>query len=105
LIVRLHRRAAEEIKEAAEWYQARGAGLRRRFLADAWSALERIEADPTQFPSLETLPESPRYRRILLDDFPYLIVYEQFESEVFVYAVAHASRRPNYCRRRKHKAQ
>jgi hypothetical protein len=79
--------------------------LGRRFLADVWSALERIEADPSQFPSLETLSASPRYQRILLDDFPYLIVYEQFESDVFVYPVAHASRRPNYWRRRKHKAQ
>jgi hypothetical protein len=104
LILRLHRRAAGEIKEAAEWYQARGEGLGIRFLADVRKALDRLETDPTQFPSLETLPQSPRFQRILLDDFPYLIVFEQFDREVFVYAVAHASRRPNYWRRRKRKS-
>ena len=78
-------------------------GPERRFLADVRKALERIEADASQFPSLETLPNNPRFQRVLLDDFPYLIVYEQFETEVFVYAVARASRQPNYWRRRKYK--
>jgi plasmid stabilization system protein ParE len=101
LILRLHRLAADEIKEAAEWYHAREEGLERRFLAAVRSSFERLEADPSQFASLETLPKKPSFQRVLLDEFPYLIVYEQFQSEVFVYAVAHASRRPNYWRRRK----
>jgi plasmid stabilization system protein ParE len=101
LILRLHRRAADEIREAAEWYHAREEGLELRFLAAVRAAFEQLEADPSQFGTLETLPKKLRFQRVLLEDFPYLIIYEQVESEVFVYAVAHASRRPNYWRRRK----
>ena len=56
---------------------------------------------PINSPKLETLAGDDRIRRFLLPGFPYLIVYESFDTEVFVYAVAHASRRPNYWRRRK----
>ena len=89
--LRLHRLAEEEIRNAAEWYEARGEGLGHRFLADVRSALDRLESDPSQYASLETTSKSLRFQRILLDEFPYLIVYERFESETFVYAVAHAS--------------
>jgi hypothetical protein len=101
LKLRLHRLAEAEIREAAQWYEARGQGLGKRFLADVRSSLERLESDPLQYATLETTSKSLRLQRILLDEFPYLIVYECFEGETFVYAVAHASRRPNYWRRRK----
>jgi toxin ParE1/3/4 len=101
LKLRLHRLAEEEIRNAAKWYHARGEDLGIRFLGNVRSALKRIESDPSQYSSLETLSKQPQFQRILLDEFPYLVVYECLENEVFVYAVPHASRRPNYWRRRK----
>lgn len=101
MIARLHRRAADEIREAAEWYAARGERLDERFIQAIREAMTRIENDPTQSAKLETLPSKERIRRFLLPDFPYLIIYEEFDEEIFVYAVAHASRRPHYWRRRK----
>jgi hypothetical protein len=50
---------------------------------------------------METVADNEQIRRLLLQDLPYVVIYETFENEVFVYAVAHASRRPNYWRRRK----
>lgn len=102
MILRLHKRAEAEIREAAAWYRDRSEELDTRFLDAVRESLELLETDPERFSKLETLAQEMPFRRILLQGFPYIIVYEPFESEVFVYAVAHASRRPNYWRRRKH---
>lgn len=79
--------------------------LDRRFLGAVREAFENLEADAPRFAALETLPEGTSFRRVLIKGFPYLVVFELFEAEIFVYAVAHASRRPNYWRRRKRKRQ
>lgn len=99
--VRLHSLAESEIREAAAWYACRGEELGRRFLASVAETLESLEADPQRFTKLETLAPGSSIRRALLSSFPYLVVFEPFEDEVFVYAVAHASQRPNYWHRRK----
>jgi hypothetical protein len=51
LRLRLHRLAEAEIREAAEWYEARGDRLGQRFLADVRPALERPESDLLQYAS------------------------------------------------------
>lgn len=102
-MLRLHQRAKEEIREAARWYEERSTGLGTRFVAAVRNVFENLETSPQQFAQLETVSADAPIRRVLVGDFPYLVVYELFGNEVFVYAVAHASRRPNYWRRRKRK--
>ena len=104
MILKLHRRAEAEIREAATWYHAQAEGLDRRFLKAVRDAFEVLEADAIRFATLETVSPLAPFRRYLVQGFPYVIVYEVLENEVFVYAVAHASRRPNYWRRRKREA-
>jgi toxin ParE1/3/4 len=101
VILELHRRAEAEIRDAAIWYRNQGTNLHHRFLQAIGSVLERLEHDPLQFAKLETSPGKGPFRRVLLEGFPYTVIYEATDNEVFVYAVAHASRRPNYWRRRK----
>lgn len=101
MILRLHNRAKAEIQEAAIRYRTRAEGLDFKFLAAIHESLERIEVEPSRFARLETLGEGTTFRRALVKGFPYLVVYESFDKEVFVYAVAHASRRPNYWKRRR----
>jgi plasmid stabilization system protein ParE len=40
------------------------------------------------------------FRRILLDRFPYQLVYRVEGDEIVIYAVAHQKRRPGYWRKR-----
>jgi plasmid stabilization system protein ParE len=93
--------AYAEIREAANWYRQHGEHLHRDFLAAVRSALADVEVEPLRYGKLETLSPNTPFRRILVRRFPYLIVYRVFENDVFVYAIAHTSRRPNYWRRRK----
>jgi plasmid stabilization system protein ParE len=75
--------------------------LGKRFVESIRQVFESLEANPSQFSSLETLSPNVPIRRALVKDFPYVIVFEIFADGVFVYAVAHAARMPNYWRRRK----
>jgi len=102
-MLRLHQRASDEIREAAAWYEDRSDGLGMRFVAAVREVFEGLESSPQQFARLETIADETAIRRALVGEFPYLVVYELFDEEVFVYAVAHASQRPNYWRQRKRK--
>ena len=105
LIVRLHKRAEAEIRETAAWYHVRGENLGVRFLGAVRTALEQLESQTARFSKLESIPGDLAIYRARVKDFPYLVIFEVFEKEVFVYAVAHASREPNYWRRRKRPKQ
>ena len=104
-MLRLHQLAQDEIREAAAWYEERSPGLGKRFVSAVRDVFESLESNPRQYASLETLSSDLPIRRALVGDFPYLIIFELFEAEVFVYAVAHTARRPNYWRQRKRKRQ
>ena len=77
------------------------AGERYEGQAAVRAAFETLEREPDKFAKLESIVVNEPIRRCLLRGFPYLVIYELFDDEVFVYSVAHASRRPNYWRRRK----
>ena len=93
---RFHRLAGEEYRKARRWYSTQAsAEVARRFRDEVDSALRRIADHPETWPIY--LGE---FRWIRLRRFPYLLVFITLESEVVVVAVAHASRRPGYWRRR-----
>jgi toxin ParE1/3/4 len=73
-----------------------GDGLGLEFLAAVDEGLQRIRSDPQQFPRLETLPNEEQVRRLRLDRFPYVLIYEAGSGEIRILAVAHARRAPGY---------
>lgn len=102
--LKLHRKAEAKIRQAAAWYDGQSPGLGHRFVQAVAAAFELLEGDPQRFAKLETMVELAPYRRVLVEGFPYVVIFELFEHEVFVFAVTHASRRPNYWRQRKRKS-
>ncbi|MBX9791997.1 MAG: type II toxin-antitoxin system RelE/ParE family toxin [Pirellulales bacterium] len=94
--VHFHRLAVDELRGAMQWYAQRSVAARDRFRAAIFEAVERIAANP-ELPS----PLVAHYRYVRPRRFPYLIVYEiRSDGTPFVVAVAHASRRPGYWRKR-----
>ncbi len=87
--------AYSELIEAAAWYDSRLNGLGDDFLDAANQAIDAIRLSPDTGSVLETL-DDPRVRRVLLRRFPYAVIYEVFDDQVHVLAVAHTSRKPNY---------
>lgn len=92
--------AEDEALESAAWYDDRQPGLGDDFLNAYAAALDVIEQQHEQFPLMETIRSRREIRRCLLKRFPYAIVFEVRKDELVVLAVAHASRKPNYWRRR-----
>lgn len=91
-----HPDAADEFVEAAVFYDSRVQGLGRLFAAE----VHRVISYLREFPDVGA-PVQASVRRVLVDRFPYAVVYEHRGDEIRVYAIAHLSRRPRYWRRRK----
>ena len=92
---RFHPAAEAELTEAAEWYEARRAGLAADFV------------DTVRVKIFDLLDAPQRWRlvngtrRVLLGRFPFAIVYRELEGdEIEIVAVAHLKRRPKYWSRR-----
>jgi toxin ParE1/3/4 len=80
---------------AAEFYEAKSAGLGIDFIAEverATRALVVYSRIGHRF--------SRRLRRILVHRFPYGLLYRIEGERIFVVAVAHVRRRPRYWRHR-----
>ncbi len=84
--------AATELRAAAEWYEQQRAGLGAEFLASIDEAIATIQRCPTVFPFFK----DTSIRKYPLQRFPYLVFYEEVESNIWIYAFAHMKRRPGY---------
>ncbi len=96
MIVRILAEAEAEVDAIRRYLNAQSPGLGGRFLDELANTLESVASRPLSFAKLETLPDDQPYRRALLTTFRYAVIFELFESDVLVLAVAHASREPNY---------
>ena len=92
---RFHPEARLEYILAIDWYRERSESTPLRFT-------EEVEA------AVASARESPRrYRaygygasRVIVEGFPYSVVFRDTPDEIQVIAVAHAKRRPGYWRTR-----
>jgi len=86
-----HPAVAIEVKASYEWYQNRSKGLGEDFLSELESAYQTIIELPDTWPKFNIY-----YRRFLLGKFPFSVIYRENENSIFVVAVMHNSRKPNY---------
>jgi hypothetical protein len=98
--VRMLPEAETEAQEAASWYENQLRGLGFDFMDALAIALEAIEKYPRRHAKVPGRFGSREVRRVLLQRFPYKVVYEVRPRESVVLAVAHEGRRPAYWRRR-----
>lgn len=91
-----HPEADVELEEATLFYESRLVGLGKSFAAE----VERTVSLIREFPDAGAKVGVNR-RRVLVDRFPYSIVYRRDPDSIVVVAVAHQRRRPRYWRSRK----
>jgi toxin ParE1/3/4 len=84
--------AKAELIGAIAYYDGQRDGLGDDLLAAVDRAIERISERPNSF------PKSSRrgYRKCLLQQFPYTIHFIDSEDTIWIMAVAHRSRKPDY---------
>lgn len=90
-----HPEAQAEVSQSVEFYEARLNGLGLRFLSAVEQTAERISASPEAGPPLEG-----GFRKRIVPGFPYSVIYRVWEDYVYLVAVAHQHRRPDYWRQR-----
>ena len=90
-----HPEAEAEFVQAIDYYEDCEAGLGYDFAVEVYSAIERIMAHPKAWPILEE-----DMRRSLVRRFPFGIIYAAIDEELFIVAVMHLHRDPDYWKQR-----
>jgi hypothetical protein len=91
LKVLLDSEANLEIRQAAEFYEDCRKGLGQEFLDAVDLAFDQIQRHPRTWRILKG-----RFRRYLLQRFPYGLIYAVDRQTIFVAAVMHLKRKPGY---------
>lgn len=86
-----HPDAQSELEQAIEFYDEKRPGLGLELSDEVFASIRRILQNPNAWSKV-----SANTRRCLIHRFPYGIVYQALADEIFVIAVMHLSRRPNY---------
>jgi plasmid stabilization system protein ParE len=92
---RFHPEAEAEFAEAIDFYEEKERGLGFDFAAEVHSAIERIVAFPSAWPAVEG-----DVRRSLIRRFPYGILYSVEQEGIYILAVMHLHRNPEYWKSR-----
>jgi hypothetical protein len=85
------REALVEMREAAAFYEDCQRGLGRSFLDTVEVALAEIQKQPLMWRKVKG-----RFRRYLVQRFPYGLIYAVQEDVIYIAAVMHLKRKPDY---------
>jgi hypothetical protein len=83
--------AQEEFNDAIEYYEFEVEGLGKNFKAEIKRALRTIK----RFPKIG-INEDGDIKRYILHKFPYKILYSIETDYIYIIAIAHMHREPNY---------
>lgn len=83
--------AAIELADAFDYYELQLSGLGRKFFNEVLETIELI----LQFPQLWS-QNSEHTRKAVLRKFPFNLIYSVYKDDLYIIAVAHQNRSPEY---------
>ncbi|MCK9209400.1 MAG: type II toxin-antitoxin system RelE/ParE family toxin [Ignavibacteriaceae bacterium] len=83
--------ASLELDDAIEYYNLQSPGLGEKFLDEVLETIEII----SRFPKLWS-QNTTNTRKAVLRKFPFNLIYAKLEDEIYIIAVAHQNREPEY---------
>ena len=95
-MIRLHCQAEAEALDAHLHYLGQSESAAARFQASLHAAFELILESPVRW-----VKDERGFHRYKLLEFPYLVIYRQEREDLFVVAIAHGSRDPDYWKDRR----
>ncbi len=93
--VLFHPDAELEFNEAIDYYEEVENGLGYDFSIEITNAISRIVAFPNAWPVIDE-----NIRRALVKRFPYGVLYSEDQGTVYIVAVMHLHRNPEYWKQR-----
>ncbi len=94
--VEFHPEARQDALDGQSHYDAQRIGLGADFERELKEAVERIRLHPRLYGI-----ERGRVRRCILSRFSYSVLFADLPGRIWIAAVAHHRRRPNYWRHRR----
>jgi hypothetical protein len=91
LEINFHPEIEQELSEAYQWYELQSPGLGEDFIYELETAYSLIQTMPNTWPTI-----SKGFRRYLLKRFPYGVIYKIKVDCIWVVAIMHLSRKPDY---------
>jgi plasmid stabilization system protein ParE len=82
--------AREDIANAYQWYENQQLKLGDRFFKNIESAFNNIQKNPKAFKKV-----SANHHQYPMSKFPFVILYEISENNIFIDAVYHTSKNPS----------
>ena len=86
-----HPEAEEELLDAVNYYNECQDDLGMAFAKEVYASIQNILQYPEAWPQI-----SPRTRRCLAHRFPYGIVYQITDQEIYIIAVMQLNKKPKY---------
>ncbi len=86
-----HPEAKSELNEAVDYYEKCESGLGYDFAIEVFACIQNIINYPTAWPVIEE-----NVRHCLVNRFPYGVIYSIEQDEIFILAVMHLRRHPDY---------
>lgn len=94
--IEFHTAALQELIDSARYYESKLPGLGVDFTSEVNRSLALLNENPEIGVVLEA-----SYRRLLLDRFPFSLIYRTKGATLRILAVAHQRRKPGYWKGRK----
>ncbi len=95
MIFIFHPEAEAEFIASIDYYEDREVGLGYDFSTEVFATIQSIVKYPDAWPVIED-----EVRRCLVNRFPYSVLYSIEQNEIFVLAVMHLHRHPDYWKHR-----
>jgi len=90
-----HPEAEQEFFDAIDYYEAQQPGLGEDYHAEVMATVLRIAQNPKAWPTL-----APDIHRCLAHRFPYGVLYSIHDDTIYLVAVMHLRRHPDYWKHR-----
>ena len=87
--IKLHPKAEKDLQAALSHYCKIDLNLEKKFIYYLDLTFNKI----LDFPNLYQY-ETKTSQKVLMDKFPYIIIYEQYQNLIMVLAIFHTSRNP-----------
>jgi len=89
LTLKLHPLAENDLRIALNYYYEISPKLEKRFLSHIDNKFNNILKSPKTYQY-----ETKTSQKVVMDKFPYIIIYEEFEDIIMILAIFHARQNP-----------
>jgi toxin ParE1/3/4 len=93
----IHPAARAELDDAMAFYESRADGLGLDLQLMVAEAVDRLQRNPELWPPHKLTP----FRKCFTHRFPFVIFYMELPDAIWIAAIAHGKRRPDYWQQRR----